>query len=83
LLEVLVGEAALLFSCENIQLLGTNVFFQLLSQLKYRDNEGVTVTRTPILQTSQNCYNHLPSSVTVREFFKMNSRIKCVTSFYI
>jgi hypothetical protein len=69
LLEVLVGDDALLFNCENMQLLGINVFFQLLSQHKYRDNGGVTVTRTPILQTRQNWHNHLSSNATVRDIF--------------
>jgi hypothetical protein len=68
--SVLVGgEDALLFNCENTQLLGINVTFQLLSQHKYQDNEGVTMTRTPILQTRQNWHNHLPSNANVRYFY--------------
>jgi hypothetical protein len=83
LLEVFVGDDALLFNCENMQLLGINVFFQLLSQHKYRDNGGVTVTRTPILQTRQNWHNHLPSNATSRDFFLEWTVASNVTSFYI
>jgi hypothetical protein len=48
---------------ENIQLLAINVFFQLLSHHKHRENEGVTLT--PILQTRQNWHNHLPNKIII------------------
>jgi hypothetical protein len=51
---------------ENIQLMEINVWFQSLSQHKHRQNEGEKIILTPILQTCQNWYNHLPNKTIVK-----------------
>lgn len=72
-------------SLSRTNVLVVNVSFQLPSQHKYRENEGVTITWTPILQTRQNWHNHLPHKTAAKKvfFFRMDSSINCRTSFYI
>jgi hypothetical protein len=55
---------------EHTQLLGINVCFQLLSQHNHRENEVMTITRTPILQTSQSWHNHLSNKLKCEVFFQ-------------
>jgi hypothetical protein len=54
---------------KNIKLMGINVCFQLLSQHKHEDNEGVKITQTPILQICQNWHSHLTNKNNVRQVF--------------
>jgi hypothetical protein len=66
-LEVLEGGGCFIVHRKNIQLLGINVCFKLLSQHKHQESEGVTMTWTQILQTRQNWYSYLPNKAVVRE----------------